>query len=126
MKKLLVLFTFALCLWVNETSAQSSCPAEEDVPFLDVQSIQDGGVVKGVIIKYNGFLSSVQEVRIQTKSCEDIVLTNIKMKRNSAGEKAVFIPGNKFTSGENNSVLYEGHDILRVTFVCDDLKASAM
>lgn len=123
MKKLLVLFTFALCLWVNETSAQLSCPTEENIIGMGLSQDVDGS--KGVLVGYDHAVSpaSINEVRVNVGSCT-YTIHGVRGKTR-LNEKAVFIPSDDFTeSVDKQSILYKGGKVLGFEFVCHDPRAS--
>jgi hypothetical protein len=121
MKKTLVLFVLALCLWVNETKAQSCC-GEESLPPHEVNLTTDRDGTLGVIIAYGGQMSMAHEVHIQTGACVHI-LGDVRMKRNGKGSKAVFVPSSDF-SVVSGVIYYKTMPIMDITLVCDNSKAS--
>lgn len=122
MKNPLVLFTFALCLWVNETSAQSSCPTGEDIIGMGLS--QDRGT-KGILVGYDHHVSPahINAVLVHVGSCT-YTIDGVRGKTR-LNEKAVFIPSEDFTeSADKQAILYKGGKVLGFEFVCHDSRVS--
>jgi hypothetical protein len=117
MKKFSVLLVLALGLWVNETNAQKVCTGEEVLSsfICDHHTDQDGA--PGIIFLYDGKMSAVTSVHIQTGSCV-YVFDDVRMKHDGKGRKAVFISATGFVVGEG-SVYYQGAPVLGATVVCE-------